>query len=368
MPSRSSKPSLVVIKLGTGVLTTGVGQLNRQRIDGICAQVAALRAQGLDVVVVSSGAVGLGMGALKLARRPRDVSKKQACAAIGQSRLMQIWQEGFTPHQITAAQVLLTHDDLRIRARCLGVKETLRQLLAYGTVPVINENDAVSATEIKFGDNDTLSAMVASLVEASHLFIISTAPGLIDMKGTGEIVPVVEKITSEIEAMAGGTTSETAVGGMVSKISAAKVATKAGCGVFIASGEEEDVVPRLLRGEAPGTFFVPSGLKMEARKRWLAHFQRPKGRVFVDANAVRALRDQGRSLLAVGITGCEGRFAAGDVVNIVGPGAQVVARGKCAFASEEIPALAGRKSDQVARLYPDRSGREVVHRNDLVLL
>src|SRR5512133_1470573 len=176
------------------------------------------------------------MGVLQLTKRPKDVSKKQACAAIGQSRLMQLWQDGFAPHRLTVAQVLLTHEDLRVRARHLGVQETLRQLIGYGTIPVINENDTVSAAEIKFGDNDTLSAMVASLVAADHLIILSTAPGLIDLKGTGKLVPVVERVTAEIEAMAGGTISETAVGGMVSKISAARLATRAGCGVFIASG------------------------------------------------------------------------------------------------------------------------------------
>ena len=363
-----SRPARIVVKLGTGVLTSGIGQLNTERIAGICAQVAALRAQGSKVVVVSSGAVGLGMGALGLPKRPRELAKKQACAAVGQSRLMQTWQEGFAPHDLTVAQVLLTHEDLRVRSRYLAVKESLRQLIAYGTVPVINENDTVSAAEIKFGDNDTLSAMVASLIEATHLFILSTAPGLIDMKGTGRIVPVVERITPEIEAMAGGTTSETAVGGMISKISAAKVAVRAGCGVFIASGAEPDIVPRLLEGSAPGTFFVPSGLRMEAKKRWLAYFQRPKGFVFVDANAVRALREQGRSLLAVGVTGAEGRFAVGEVVNICGPGRQAVARGKCAFSSEEIDGLAGLKSEAMQALYPQRRRLEVVHRNDLVLL
>jgi len=363
-----SKPTRVVIKLGTGVLTTGIGQLNMARIRGISAQVSALRKQGVEVIIVSSGAVGLGMGALALGKRPKEVSKKQACAAIGQSRLMQIWQEGLGDHGLTAAQVLLTHEDLRVRGRYLGVKETLRQLIAYSTIPVINENDTVSAAEIKFGDNDTLSAMVASLVEASHLFIISTAPGLIDMKGTGEIVPVVERITPEIEAMAGGTSSETAVGGMISKISAAKVAVKAGCGVFIASGAEEDIVLRLLRGDAPGTFFVPSGLKMEARKRWLAHFQRPRGRISVDANAVKAIVEGGHSLLAVGVSGGEGHFEAGEVVDIAGPSGRAVARGKSGFSSEEISGLAGLKTAEMARLYPQRKRLEVVHRNDLVLL
>src|SRR3954467_9226139 len=306
----------VVIKLGTGVLTSGIGQLDTARIAAVCAEIAALRARGTEVIVVSSGAVGLGMGALKLERRPKELSKKQACAAIGQSRLMQTWQAGFAPHNLTVAQVLLTHDDLRVRSRYLGVQETLGQLIAYGTIPVINENDTVSAAEIKFGDNDTLSAMVASLTHANYLIILSTAPGLIDMKGTGKIVPVVEKISAEIEAMAGGTTSETAVGGMVSKITAAKLATRAGCGVFIASGAEPEIIARLLAGRGAGTFFVPSGLPMEAKKRWLAYFQRPAGTILINECAVPVLREQGRSLLAVGVTGATGDFDAGDVVNI----------------------------------------------------
>jgi glutamate 5-kinase len=367
-PSAQNSPKRVVVKLGTGVLTSGIGQLDTTRIDAISAQLAALRAQGTEVIVVSSGAVGLGMGALGLAKRPKELSKKQACAAIGQSRLMQTWQASFAPHRLTVAQVLLTHDDLRVRSRYLGVGETLRQLIAYGTIPIINENDTVSAAEIKFGDNDTLSAMVASLVEAQYLVILSTAPGLIDFKGTGEIVPVVERITSEIEAMAGGTTDETATGGMISKITAAKLATKAGCGVFIASGSEPDVLPRLFAGQAPGTFFVPSGLPMEAKKRWLAYFQRPVGTISVNECAVPVIREQGRSLLAVGVTDASGEFAAGEIVNIAGPDGVIFARGKTAYASEEIPAIAEKQGEAVAALYPQRKRLEVVHRNDLVLL
>ncbi len=364
----SALPKRVVVKLGTGVLTSGIGELNTARIAAVCAEVAALRVRGTEVIIVSSGAVGLGMGALQLAKRPKDVSKKQACAAIGQSRLMQVWQTAFAPHGVTVAQVLLTHEDLRARARYLGVKETLRQLIAYGTIPIINENDTVSAAEIKFGDNDTLSAMVASLVEAQHLVILSTAPGLIDLKGTKQIVPVVDRITPEIEAMAGGTTSETATGGMISKISAAKLATRSGCGVFIASGAEPEILARLFAGRAPGTFFVPNGLPLEAKKRWLAYFQRPAGTIFVNARAVPVLREQGRSLLAVGVTGAAGEFSAGEIVNIAGPEEIVFARGKATFASDEIPALAGKKGDELAALHPGRKRLEVVHRNDLVLL
>jgi glutamate 5-kinase len=374
MPSAASSaagtapPRRVVVKLGTGVLTSGVGRLDSARIAGVAAEIAALRSRGTEIIVVSSGAVGLGMGALGLERRPRELSRKQACAAIGQSRLMETWREAFAPHGVTVAQVLLTHEDLRSRGRFLGVRETLRQITAYGAIPIINENDTVSAAEIKFGDNDTLSALVASLTQADHLIILSTAPGLIDMKGTGLIVPVVERITPEIEAMAGGTASETAVGGMVSKISAARLATKSGCGVFIASGAEPRIIGRLLSGGGPGTFFVPSGLPLEARKRWLAYFQRPAGTLRVNARAVPALREQGRSLLAVGVTGASGAFAAGEIVNIAGPDGTVVARGKTAFSSEEIPALSGLQSNEVAALHPGRRRLEVVHRNDLVLI
>lgn len=361
-----------MVKLGTGVLTSGVGQLDAARIAAVCAEVAALRARGTEVIIVSSGAVGLGMGALKIEKRPKDVTKKQACAAIGQSLLMQTWQAGFAPHRLTVAQVLLTHDDLRARDRYLGIKRCLNQLIAYGTIPVINENDTVSAAEIqallRFGDNDTLSAMVASLLEAQYLIILSTAPGLLDLNGTKQVVPVVERITPEIEAMARGTSSEIAVGGMVSKISAAKLATRAGCGVFIASGTESEILARLLRGRGPGTFFVPNGLPMHARKRWLAYFQRPAGIVHLNTCAVPVLREQGRSLLAVGVTHVTGTFAAGDIVNLAGPDGTVFARGKINFTSEEIPFIAGKHGDDVRAMHPSRKRLEVIHRNDFVLL
>ncbi len=365
---KTTTPHRVIIKLGTGVLTSGIGQLNTARIAALAAGVALLRASGTEVIVVSSGAVGLGMGRLGLKKKPADVSKKQACAAIGQSLLMQTWQRGFDPHGLTAAQVLLTHEDLRSRDRHLGVKACLEELIAYGTIPVINENDTVSAAEIKFGDNDTLSAMVASLTGAQHLLILSTAPGLIDMKGTGEIVPVVAKITPEIEAMAGGTTDVTATGGMISKISAAKIALRAGCGVFIASGAEPDIIARLLGGTGPGTFFVPSGIPLEAKKRWLAYFQRPTGNITVKADAVPILRDQGRSLLAIGVTGTKGSFAEGDIVNILGPDGKILARGVSAFADHEVNAIAGHSSDELKPRFPGRKRLEVVHRDNLVLL
>lgn len=367
----SPAPKRVIIKLGTGVLTSGIGELNEPRIAEISRQIAALRARGTEVIVVSSGAIGLGLGALKLSRRPKETARKQACAAVGQSLLMQVWQRGLATHGLIPAQVLLTHEDIRSRDRYLGVKACLEEILDYGAVPVINENDTVSSAEIqeiRFGDNDTLSALVASLAEAQYLFILSTAPGLIDLKGSGQIVPVVARITPEIEAMAGGTTSATAVGGMITKISAAKLATRAGCGVFIASGAEPDIVARLLSGQGPGTFFVPSGLPLEAKKRWLAFFQRPTGTIHVNECAVPVLREQGRSLLAVGVTKASGDFAAEEIVNIAGPDGALIARGKARFSAVEVSRIAGKKGDEVAALYPSRKRLEVVHRDDLALL
>jgi len=361
-------PKRVVVKLGTGVLTSGVGQLDTGRIAAVCRQIADLRAAGTEVIVVSSGAIGLGMGRLGLKRRPSLLAQKQACAAIGQSLLMQTWQRGLEPHQGTVAQVLLTHEDVRARARHLAVKASLEALIGYHTIPIINENDTVSAAEIEFGDNDTLSAMVASLVHADYLVILSTAPGLIDLDGTGDIVPVVERITPEVEAMAGDTTSATAVGGMISKISAARIATKAGCGVFIASGAEDNIIPRIFSGHNPGTFFAPSGIPVAARKRWIAFFQRPEGRIAINAKAVPALRNQGSSLLAVGVTGSAGLFKSGEIVDICDPDGNVVARGKCAFGSEAIERIRGLNTTELRKLFPHRRRFEVVHRNDLVLI
>jgi len=369
--SESALPALprrIVVKLGTGVLTHGIGQLDTARIAALAAGISGLRERGVEVIIVSSGAVGLGMGRLTLKKKPAEVSRKQACAAIGQSLLMQTWQRAFDPHGATVAQVLLTHEDLCSRARHLGVKACLQELLDYGVVPVINENDTVSATEIKFGDNDTLSALVAGLIDAQHLVILSTAPGLIDMKGTGKILPVVEKITPEIEAMAGGTTDITATGGMISKISAAKIALRAGCAVSIASGAEPDILARLFAGDNPGTTFVPTGVPLESRKRWIAHYQRPTGSILVNANAVPYLRDQGRSLLAIGVTGARGTFAPGDIVNILAPDDTVVARGESTFAAADIAKIAGLTSEQLKPLFPSRKHLEVVHRDDLVLL
>lgn len=347
----------IVIKLGTGVLTSGIGDLNTPRIAALCKQVNTLRQRGIEVILVSSGAVGLGMGKLKLEKRPKDLATLQACAAVGQGILINNWQQGFDPHGITVAQILLTREDLRARHRHNAVFNTVERLLANGALPIVNENDTVSAAEIKFGDNDTLSALVASVINADMLFILSNIPGLIDLQGTGEVVPIVESITPEIEAMAQGTKHTTSVGGMISKLSAAKIAHRAGCGVLIGSGSDPELFNKLLNGESVGTYFVPSEVPVKSHKRWIAIQDHTHGSITIDAGAVVALVERGKSLLAAGITDCIGNFESGDVIQICAPNGNSIAHGIVNYDMERIGVDAPKLEDNV-----------VVHRDHLVLL
>jgi len=358
----------IVIKLGTGILTKGIGEIDTDRITSICHQVHELKERGFEPLIVSSGAIGMGMGVLGLKQRPSSLAKQQACAAIGQSRLIQCWQEGLDPFGLVVGQVLLTHEGLRIRNRYVNAKATIDQLINCDAIPVINENDTVSAFEIKFGNNDILSAMVASLAEARRLFILSTAPGLIDMDGTGEIVPIVDAVTPGIEAMAKGTNSPTAVGGMIPKLQAAKLATAAGCETIIADGSEANVITRLMDGEPMGTRFKASDAPLVSKKRWLAYFQRPSGSIQIDEGARIALIRDERSLLAAGIAVCEGDFHAGDVIDVFDSNGYAIARGESAFSSHEIRQISGKSASEIEALFPDKKRFEVIHRDALVLL
>jgi len=357
----------VVVKVGTQTLTGGGRMIDPHRVRILCDQIAALRARGLEVVVVSSGAVGVGMGRLGLDQRPRDLPTLQACAAIGQTLMIETWRTNLQEHGFSAAQILLTHEDVRGRKRHLSARGTLERLLALGSVPIVNENDTVSADEIKFGDNDLLSALVASLLKADLLVILTTARGLLDL-AEDRLIPVVEAITPEIEALAGGTTSATAVGGMASKLTAAKVATSSGCGVFIGDGKRDTLLTELLAGSAEGTFFVPETLPMAARKRWMAFFSRPAGTLVLDAGAVEALREHGGSLLAAGIMRSEGVFAKGDIVTLADSAGAAFARGRVAYSSAELADSVGLGSEALHERFPERRRLEVVHRDQLVLV
>jgi glutamate 5-kinase len=347
----------LVVKLGTGVLTDSRKQPDPVQLEQLVAQVAALRKAGKEIVLVTSGAVGAGMGALGYEKRPGDLAELQACAAVGQSRLMATYADLFARHNLHVAQVLLTHDDLEHHERHLNARNTLVTLLGRGVVPIINENDAVSFTEIKFGDNDTLSALVASLLPADLLVILTTVDGVIEnfSKANPKTISVIEKIDSTIEKLAGGTDSETAVGGMASKVQAAKIAVRSGIPLVIASGKKKNVLAKILAGENEGTLFVAHPTKLQGRKRWIAFFHHPQGALFVDEGAKLALREKGKSLLPPGVARCEGEFAAGDVVRICDLNGTEFARGIAKYGADEVR---GRKLARV----------EVVHRDDLVIL
>ena len=347
----------IVVKLGTGVLTDSRKQPDPAQLEQLVAQVAALRKSGKEVVLVTSGAVGAGMGALGLEKRPTELAEMQACAAIGQSRLMATYAELFARHGLHAAQVLLTHDDLEHHERHLNARNTLVTLLDRGVVPIINENDAVSFTEIKFGDNDTLSALVASLLPADLLVILTTVDGVIENfgKANPKTIAVVEKIDFALEKLARGTDSDTAIGGMRSKIEAAKIVVRSGIPLVIASGKKKNVLAKILGGEDEGTLFVPEPKRLQGRKRWIAFFHHPQGALFVDDGAKRALREKGKSLLPPGVARCEGEFAAGDVVRICDLDGTEFARGIARFDSAAVR----------ARQLPKE---ELVHRDDLVIL
>ena len=349
--------SRIVVKLGTGVLTDTRKQPDPAQLEQLVAQIAEQRNAGKEIVLVTSGAVGAGMGLLGHGKRPADLAELQACAAVGQSRLMAIYAELFACHHLRVAQVLLTHEDLQHHERHLNARNTLVTLLRHGVVPIINENDAVSFTEIKFGDNDKLSALVASLLPADLLVILTTVDGVIENFGRANprTLPVVEKIDGAVEKLAGGTDSATAVGGMSSKIQAAKIAVRSGIPLVIASGKKKQVLARVLAGEEEGTLFVPQPTRLQGRKRWIAFFHHPKGALFVDDGAKQALREAGKSLLPPGVARCEGEFAAGDVVRLCDLDGTEFARGIAKFGAGEVR---GRKLARV----------EVVHRDDLVIL
>ena len=349
--------SRIVVKLGTGVLTDSRKLIDPAQLEQLVAQMAAQRKAGREIILVTSGAVGAGMGALGYETRPTDLAEKQACAAVGQSRLMAAYDKLFSAHGLVVAQVLLTHEDLEHHERHLNARNTLVTLLQRGVVPIINENDAVSFTEIKFGDNDKLSALVASLLPADLLVILTTVDGVIENFGkkNAQQLSLVEKINADVEDMAGGTTSVTAVGGMKSKIDAAKIVVRSGIPLVIASGKKKNVLAKILAGETEGTLFVAQPNKLHSRKRWIAFFHHPQGALFVDDGAKLALREKGKSLLPPGVARCEGEFAAGDVVRICDLNGTEFARGIAKFGAAEVR---GRKLARV----------EVVHRDDLVIL
>ena len=365
----------IVAKFGTSLLTGGSERLDRDVMSSLVAQVARLHKQGREVVVVSSGAIASGRHRLGLARKLKGIPFKQVLASVGQYYLMQAYERLFQQHGITVAQALLAKADLVDRAGYLNARNTLLALLELKVLCIVNENDVVAVDELeeaRFGDNDNLSAMVANLIDADLLLLLTDAAGLYTADPhrdtNARLISEVKQIDSEIERLAADTYGDLGTGGMITKLEAARLATASGVTVVVADGREPDVILRVAGGEAVGTRFLPVASKLESRKRWMLSGLSTKGRLVVDSGAAVALRKQKRSLLAAGIREVEGTFQRGDIVNIYDPGGVQLGCGITNYGSADINAIKGAHSRKITTLLGYDYGSEVVHRNNLVVL
>jgi len=373
--SRSTLARLrrLVVKVGTGTLTDAAGRFDRENCARLAGELAAA-GSGRQLVLVSSGAVALGaerLGLLRVKGRPWDIATKQACAAVGQPHLMAAWGEALGRHGRTVAQVLLTADDLASRKRFLNARRTFQQLLDRGVVPVVNENDTVAVEEIKVGDNDTLAGLVAGCVEAELVAMLTDVEGLYDRdprERGARLLHEVERITAEVERMAGGAGSERSTGGMATKVKAARRLMAQGVATALLSGRRAGALAALLQGEQVGTLFPAATERLSARDGWLSAAAKAKGTILVDAGARRAIESQGKSLLPSGVKGVAGHFGVGDPVEIAVDAARPFARGLAGYAADDVRRLAGKKSSEIAATLGFKVTDEVVHRNDLVLL
>ncbi len=365
----------LVVKVGTGLVTSpGVGA-DPARIAALAGAIAGARA-GREIVLVTSGAIAIGMARLGLAERPRSIPEKQAAAAVGQSALMWQWEAAFERHGLAVGQVLLTAHDIRDRARYLNARNTLLALLGFSVLPIVNENDTVAVDEIKVGDNDNLSALVASLIEADLVVLLTDVDGLYTADPARDPgarkLDTVPAITDDITGLVWRRPDNQSVGGMTTKLEAAQKAAASGVPLVIASGRQDDALARILAGEPVGTLFLPKADRLTARKRWIAFAVPPQGRLTVDAGALRALTGQGRSLLASGVVEVEGDFVAGDVVAVIaadgGGGAREFARGLVNYDAGEVRKLRGAQSRDIERRLGYRGVDEVIHRDNLVIL
>lgn len=362
----------IVIKLGTSVLTGGTPQINRPHLVELIRQCATLYEQGKDVLICTSGAIAAGRERLNFPDLPDTVNNKQMLAAVGQSRLMLIWESFFDIFGINVGQILLTRGDTEQRRRFLNAQDTIHTLLAQRIIPIINENDAVATEEIKLGDNDNLSALVAVLAEANLLLMLTDQPGLYTADPRthpdAQLIPEVHKIDETLRRLAGGSVSGLGVGGMTTKLHAADVARRAGTDVAIASGQAPNVILRAAAGEQVGTRFPALKTPLESRKRWIFAGPKPSGQVVVDDGAEKALCSDGRSLLPAGITHINGRFERGDSISILNQSGNELARGIARYASEDLAQIRGCHSDEITAKLGHNRGSVAVHRNDMILL
>ncbi len=343
------------MKVGTTLVSSSADFLDKGKMRHIVEDISSLAGGGVKVILVSSGAIGAGMGVLGLKARPKLLPEKQAVAAIGQSKLMHFYKELFNERGLRVAQILLTKDDLDDRAKYLNARNTLSTLLRYeGIVPIVNENDTVAVDEIKFGDNDTLSAVVASKMQADLLVVLSNVDGLYDCdprkSEKGALIEEVAEITDDLKQVCGSAGAETSVGGMASKLEAARIATLSGIGMVLANGEREHILRDIFRGKCKCTYFHPRSESISGRKRWIAFGSAPRGSVTVDAGAKRALLEKGRSLLPSGIIEVAGQFAPGDVVSIKDKDNREIARGLANYSAADVLVIKGHHSNKISEL------------------
>lgn len=360
----------VVIKVGTSIISDPLQGLSAVRIRQLAQGVAHLAKRHVRTTIVTSGAIGCGMKLLGFKNRPRTLVELQACASVGQGELIKRYSDSLKEHGLLGAQILLTREDLIDRKRYLNARDTMQGLLRHGVIPIVNENDTISVDEIKFGDNDMLSALVANLVGADLLVMLTDVDGFYapEIGGGSKKLKEVDEITDKLFSFAKGTSKDTSVGGMVSKLKAAKIATSSGIGCVIAEGARSGVISDILDGCDVGTFFKPSASRMKARKRWVAFTSTLKGRIVVDDGARDALLLKGKSLLPIGIKDIHGSFAKGEKVSVLDDKLVEFARGIVNYSSPELEKIKGLKMTEVSKALGHKRDDEVIHRDDLVIL
>jgi glutamate 5-kinase len=368
-----STAKTIVVKVGSRVLTRDDGALDEERISALAEEISVITASGRQLVLVSSGAVAAGMGRLGLSEKPRDLAKLQAVAAIGQARLIEAYDRTFSKHGLQTAQILLTADDFDDRARYLNVRNTLHAIFELGVISVVNENDTVAVDElmVSFGDNDRLASLVTNLLRAPLLIILSDVDGLYDGhpgSDNARLLSTVTQIDQAVMGYANDKGEQVSKGGMASKLNAARSVTAAGENMIIASGCQPSVLTKILAGDPVGTLFPAQGKSISPWKRWIAFSAQPRGRLLLDSGACKAIVDEGRSLLAIGIRGSQGHFQKGDVIALCDEAGSEVARGLTNYPIEQIEQIKGLKSDRIASILGNCPYEEVIHRDTMVVL
>jgi glutamate 5-kinase len=362
----------IVVKVGSSILASVEKGLHYEVFSNLTKEISDLKRQGYEIVLVSSGAIAAGMEKLGYKTRPQAITQKQATAAVGQTRLMNIYENYFSRFQQMVAQVLLTHDDLSHRRRFLNARNTLLTLLELGIIPIINENDTVVVEEIKFGDNDNLSALITNLIGADLLIILSDIDGLCDSdprrNPKARCISLVENIDGEIDGVTGETTNKMSIGGMISKIQAARKASRFGIPTVVARGTKGKILHQILKGKEMGTLILPKGEALSSRKHWIAFNLKPKGDVIVDEGAKKAIMQKGKSLLPSGVVKVRGTFHRGDLVSCLGPYSKEFARGLVNYSASELVKIKGLRTRQIEMTIGYKYSDEVIHRDDLVVL